>query len=239
MALFKAAAPAGTKKKTSDSPIVVAADLVNENGAVQYTKEQIVESIKGFAEGKELEKTGQALMETHKPILGEFARRHFGELWTKAGTRPRSPKITTNSNGTGTQITMSFIDKPSMMTDDQYTQLSNLVGPKNAESAVERFTQYSIDANLARKEISIGGVTDSFQGHIERALVAYFPAEHHDTIGEMLKPKEVFQTKKGLLDRALDMVGRGSPDCAIRIAKFLVTARIITAYKPGAVGEDD
>lgn len=240
MALFKKAPAAKAGKKTSDSPIIVAADLPDpDTGAVKYSKEQVIDAVRGFAEGKELEKQGQTLMETHKPLLSEFARTGFSKLWAAAGTRPRSPKITTNADGTGTQITMSFIDKSSLMNDEQYADLVNLVGVANAEDAVERFTQYSIDAKLASQEVEIGGVKATFQEHMETALVSYFPEQYHDTIGAMLKPKEVFQTKKGLLDRGLDMVGRGSAGAWLKLAQFLVTARVITAYKPGAVGEDD
>jgi hypothetical protein len=45
MALFKKAPAAKAGKKTSDSPIIVAADLPDpDTGAVKYSKEQVVDA---------------------------------------------------------------------------------------------------------------------------------------------------------------------------------------------------
>lgn len=241
MALFKKAAPAtGGAKKKSTAPIFVAADVVDPDGKTIFTKEQVKEAITGFAQGKELEKQGQALMETHRPALSEFGRRNFCRVWASTGSPPSSsPKLTTNEAGTGTMITMSFVDRQMNLTDDQYAHLSNVIGPKNAEEAVERYTQYTIDAKLAAREETINGEKATIQDHIEKALMAYFPEDKHDLLGEMLKPKDVFQTKKGIIQRGLDFVGRGSPTAALKLAEFLVSARVIQMFKPGAVGEDD
>jgi aspartate 1-decarboxylase len=240
MALFKKGAAAGTAKKPSAAPIIVAADLLDDKQKVIYSREQIEEAIIGYAKGKEQEKAGQALMETHKPALGEFARRRFAQLWAVQGARPKSsPKFTTKEDGTGTQIVMSFIDRPTNMSDETFADLAELIGAENAELAVDRFTQYTIDAAIAKREITINGQKATFQEHMEKALLAYFPEEHHESLGAMLKPKEVFQTRKGVIDKALDFVGRTHPKAADRLAEFLVRARIIVAYKPGAVGEDD
>jgi hypothetical protein len=238
--LFGKAAPKSGAKKTSDSPILVAEDVLDPaTQAVILTRDQVVDAINGYAEGKSLEKKGQSLMNMHKESLGVFARLGFAKCWCSTGAKPRSPKLVTKADGTGTQITMSFINKPSMLNDDQYKQMVNLLGAANAEECVERFTQYTIDARLASQKIDIGGTNQTVQDHIESALLAYFPEDKHELLGQMLKPKEVFQTRKGVLDRLLDLVGRGHPKAAERLADALVKCRVITSYKAGAVADED
>jgi hypothetical protein len=239
MALFKKADP---KKKTlskSGAPILVAADITDPDGNVIATREQVVEAIKGFAKGKQLQTEGETLQETHKPILGEFARRGFSKEWAIQGVRPKSPKITTDATGNGAHITMSFIDRTVMINDAQVAELANVIGPANAEQLVEKFTQYTIDAKIASQEVEINGEKVTYQDHIEKALLSYFPEEHHEMIGAMLKPKEIQQIKKGALDRLLDMVGRGKQTTAALLAEAIQKARIVVAYKAGAVAEDD
>ncbi len=237
--LFKKAPASTSSKKKSDSPIFVAADVTDSKGAVLVSKEQVVEAINGFATGKELENQGLALQETHRPTLGLFGRSRFAELWASDGVLPRSPKLTTKPDGTGTQVTMSFVDRPKLLSDEAFKGICDCIGEKNAEEAVERFTTYSIDATLAAKKVKVEGKELTFQEHIEEALVKYFPEEYHEAISAMLKPKNVFQTKKGCITRLLDWCGRSTPNVKNKLAEALVKVPIITSFKPGTVGDDD
>lgn len=237
--LFKKADPKKNTLSKTGAPILVACDLSDQDGNVIATKEQVVEAIKGFAKGKQLQSEGETLQETHKPILGEFARRGFAKEWSLQGTRPKSPKITTDASGTGAHITMSFIDRTVLINDQQVAELSNVVGPANSEQLVEKFTQYTIDAKIASQKVKIKGKEVTYQEHIEEALITYFPEEHHEMIAAMLKPKEVQQVKKGALDRLLDMVGRGKTTTAAALAEAILKCRVIVAYKAGKVGDDD
>lgn len=234
MALFKTAVPGAKKGNKPAAPVFVADDVKGPDGKVIYDQADVLKAISGFSEGKNFEKQGKTLMDTHRPILAEFARKRFASAWLAAGTRPSSPKIAKNEQVTGGHITMSFQDKPSNLTDEQFAEFANVVGAKNAEEAVDRLTQYTIDAAAASKKVTVNGTNDTFQQHIENALLAYFPADLHEAIGGMLKPKAVQATKKGILDKLPDMVGRKNPEL---LARAMLAARIVVSFKPGQVGD--
>jgi hypothetical protein len=238
MGLLKKAPVGKAAKAKSNAPILVASNVTDETGKIIYTAAQVAESIKGYAEGKALEKQGTTLMETHKAVLGEFARRGFAARWVEDQTRPSSPKLfagedTAKSAG----VTMSFIDRSVNIDDNQLSELQTLIGDE-AESLIESYTQYTIDAKIASKTLTINGEEATIQDHFEKALINYFPEEHHGLISDMLKPKAVRQTKKGMIDKLLSFAGKG-PGAITKLANLLVKSRTIVAYKAIGTGEDE
>jgi hypothetical protein len=245
--MAKLSALSGAVRKTTGSAkkpaanIIPAADLVNpEGGAVIFSRDQVVEAMEGTAEGKRLEDQGKALQVMHRPTLVQFVQRNMVKQWVSSGRQPENPKLSTNSDGTGTIIGAALVDKAMKMDDNQYQELVSVIGEKQAEANVVHRDEISFNNEKVNQEVEVGGKTRTVLEIVDEAITeAFKKIKREDLLQGLFEVKEVFETKKGLLPNALTLVGGPVPGAQVKMYDLLQAARVITNLKPSGGGAKD
>jgi len=232
---------AATKKTTSTlkskSPIYVAASLAGLDGKVIYEKSDIISAIENFAKGHKLEEQGKAMKEQARPVATTGAKYHFTRDWVQARTRPESPKYVTNDIGDGVYLSVSFNDASRKLDDAGFNQLAALIGQKNAEENVIRRHNFFINPDSlsnSAKVMKNGKVAEqNVMDAIKEALQEKF-GPSPEVLAGLFQAVEIFETKKGLIDKGLEFVAPGKTAAdAERLAHFLEVVRTTIALKPG------
>lgn len=225
-------AGAASKPKAN---IIVAGNVVDpETQNIVFTGEQVVDAIEGYAEGHKLEEQGKSLKEMHRSTLVQTAQRGFVKQWVQEGTQPENPKITTNAQGTGTFIGAAFVDREMKLDENQFNELVSVIGEDKANANVVR--RDDISFNPDKLAIDVNG--KSVLEMVDEAITGYFEkADRADLLDGLFVVKEVLQTQKGLLPKALGLVGVG-PGAQVKMFNLLNAARVITTLKSGGAAKE-
>lgn len=252
--MAKLSALKGAVRKTAGAAakpkanIIVASDVLDpETQNVVFTANQVVEAIDGYAEGHKLEEQGKALKEMHRPTLVQTAQRGFSKQWVAEGTQPENPKITTNAQGTGTFVGAAFVDREMKLDENQFNEIVAVIGEEKAEANIVRRDEISFNPEKLNTVLVPAKLDPKTQEEIEPAQTvldlvdeaisaALQKAGREDVLEGLFVVKEVFQTKKGLLPKALGLVGGPGPGAQVKLYDLLNAARVITTLKPGGAG---
>lgn len=232
---------AGAAKKPAAN-IMVASDLSDPENPnhVICTKDQVIEAIDSYAEGHKLEEQGKALKEMHRPTLTQFVQRNFCKQWVTAGSLPENPKVTTNESGTGTFIGAALVDREMKLDENQFAELSAVIGEEAAEKNVKRYDEISFNNEKLNLPVIVKGAEKTVLEVVDEAITNAFKGiKREDLLEGLFEVKEVFTTKKGLLPQGLQLVGGASPGAVTKLYDLLNAARVITMLKPGNTGTKD
>lgn len=235
---FAAAAKKGSSTLKSKSPIYVAKDCKDfVTGKLTYSRDEVANALENVAEGVKMIALGDAMKEQNRPIVEVFATTNFVQDWVLAGSRPENPKVVQNEIGDGYHCQVSFVDSAKKLDDNQFGKLANLIGAEKAEESVERRHDFTINPDLLGDEVNVKKdgkvVKQNVMEAITEALQDRF-GPSPEILGSLFVAKEVFTTKKGLIDRGIQLVttGKTTADMA-RMAQFLDAIRATISLKPG------
>lgn len=234
----------GNAKKTETvkttgtrSPIFVADDVKDNEGNVVFSKSQVIQAIEKFVEGDEHIKIGEGLQETNAPIVKAFARREMAKYWSEEGSRPDpNPKVTTDGTGEGVFIGTIFVDKEINLSTDEYDYLASVIGSNNAKGWTQNYTEFKLNPEKLNQEIEVNGEKKLVQEIIEEAVCeAFTKIGREDVLDGLLISKDIFKTKKGLLDKLLSFVGSNRTTVVNNLEEAMLAAKVIMQLKPGKI----
>jgi hypothetical protein len=227
--------PTAATKKVAGN-IFTPQDMTTYDGA-KFSKDDIAGAITAYGEGHTMFEQGKAMKETNRPTILAVARTKQAEKWLMEGARPSSPKLHATDDGSGEFTTVIFMDSVVKMDDDRYANLANLIGAEAAEENTVRRDDFIINPELLGEKCKVfidGKIQElTVMDAIGRALqTAFAPSP---AVGSALfHTAAVFSTKKGLLDKGIQLVTSGkTPADAQRLAQFLEVGHFTTQVKPG------
>jgi len=234
--MFGSAKKTETAKTTGTrSPIFVANEVRDNEGNVLFSQTDVVEAINKFCEGAELIKTGEGLQETNKPIVEAFARKEMAKYWVTEGNRPDpNPKVTTEASGEGVFINTIFQDKEVKLSEQEFDYLASVIGSDNAKNWTKNYTELTLNPEKLNIEVEINGETKLVQDIIDEAVSeAFAKISREDLLDGLLIAKDVFKTRKGLLDKLLAFVGSNRSTAVNNLEEALQAAKVTMQLKPG------
>lgn len=237
-ALRSAARKETAVSKKTDHRIIVAADVpdLSSPGNVLFTKDQIIEAIDGFAEGDRLEKQGKALKQLHEPTVEQWGVNAFARRWADQGQRPDNPTLT--SGDTGTIVSMAVKDQSIKLNDQEFARLANLIGAKQAEANVIKREEIAFDQDLLQVKVAEAkddkGAEMTVLDIIDKAISdAFEKLKRTDCLTGLFVISDKFATQKGLLDKAVGLVGKDSR----KLAEFIEASKAPVALRAGSSGK--
>lgn len=231
--------PASSLKK-STRPIYIASDVHDLNtGGLLYHKAEVEQGIHNYIEGHTQFELGKAMKDTNRPIVLNFTRQNFAKEWLMNGSRPENPAIQNKEDGSGDQLKVIFQDSTAKLDDAQFDQLSSIIGQTNADAETIRRNEFTVNPELLDEKVKVttknGKIEEQtvMDAMVEALQEKFGPSP--EILANLFKAKEVFETKKGLIDRGLKYVASGKTDQdAARLANFLEVGRFTTQIKVGA-----
>jgi hypothetical protein len=236
---FAAAAKKSTSSpKAPSRPIYVADDLLGLNGQLVYRKDEVAEAIHNYGAGHVQFEQGKAMKDTNGPIIKTWTRAHYCNDWLLGGQRPANPAITNKDTGDGDHMKVIFMDSCMKMDDFQFNALVGLIGQKAAEDNVIRRNDFMINPELLDQKVKVQQGSKVVEQTVMDAIIAALQekfAPSPEVLGSLFTAVEKFETKKGLIDKGLQLVTTGkTPADAQRLAQFLEIGRFTTQLKVGA-----
>jgi hypothetical protein len=235
-------AAAAKKSSTSASKparsVFIAEAHVGPDGRVLYTKDDVIAGIENYVEGHTMFEQGKAMKDTNRPIVLDVARLRQSKEWLTAGRRPENPSLTTREDGDGTFVKVIFMDSVNKLDDFQFGQLAQLIGQKAANENTIHRHEFAINPELLDQDVQVnkdgGVVTQNVLEAMTEALQEKF-GPSPEILAGLFKAVDKFHTKKGLIDKGLQLVGANDlKNDAYRLAQFLELGRFTTQIKTGA-----
>ncbi len=233
---FAAAQVKPTAVSKPKAEVVLAEAVIDASGAELYSQATVIEAMNNFAVGKAKADEGEALMETTRPIVTALGLQVYAEQFVELERKPENPKITTDANGTGVLIGVSFVDRQINLNEAEYANLCNLVGAGEAEKMVENRNTFILkpDTLDLEVEVKVNGkaIKDTVMNHMARVLGETF-AENPAIIANLFELKPVFRTQKGVIHNALKLVGTPRDGSTPhRVQSFLKAVKSPITLKP-------
>jgi hypothetical protein len=235
---FAAARVTTTAAATSKSPIYIADAVLDPTGRELFTKPQVVTAYEKYVEGHGQVEQGKSLMDANRPICLSFARIRFAQEYVMTGKMPDNPKVMTSNTGGGATATIVFQDRCVNMNDSEKERLAEYVGADNIDSCVGTKDIFTLNPDALEMEVEVRGPDgkpnrDTVMNHMAAALQEKFK-DHSQLLASLFTLKPCQQTVKGLVERAVDLVGKGdrSAQTIDRVAQFLEAAKVTTQIKP-------
>lgn len=238
---FAAAKPKSAPgKKAKEQNIIIPLDYKTFDGG-QYTASDVTEAVNNYSEGHTMEEQGKSMKSLARPTLLSIGRTEFAKLWIKLGSRPSSPKIHAEENAQGKFATIVFMDSVNNLDDNSFSSLANLIGPKAAEENTVQKEVFSLDSDVLEKDADVVVDGKKQKMNVKDALIkalqtAFAPSP--EILQTLFSLTPIFQTKKGLIDKGLELLrdnGKVDPD---KLAEFLLIGKFTTQVKPGGGDAD-
>ena len=226
--------PVGIKK--SSSPIIVAKDFINPfTRTTDATREDVVQAMQEYAKGDAYVKEGQAMVAASKDLLVNFGRAEFAQLWCHNGQLPENPKFVENPDGSGVMYTMTFQDRATKMGEQDLLDLGEIIGKSNVSKYTSIHKEFTLNSEILDNMVVVWvgkkAVEKKVMEHISDALTEKFK-DNPEVLENLFTMKPICETKKGLIDDALKLVGANSA----KLVEFLVKARVVNSFKLGKMG---
>lgn len=196
---FAVAVNKTSSKKTSDKLVFVAEDVMQSDGSKLYSRQEVVDYINLYIEGKRKEEEAKSAMTTARSPLVGFATFKFAEEWYDKGTRPKNPVIT-ESGLDNDYITVQFKDSESKLDEGSYGNLLSVVGSR-LDNYINKYNEFTLNNDVLDELVGNRSVMDL----VKEALQEKF-AKDPEVLSRLFSVKEVFKTKKGLVDELLNFV---------------------------------
>ncbi len=233
---FAVASEAVAPSQRSDGDIIFADALFDRTTKeILYPKNVIEQAVMNYAKGKRMADDAEALMSgSRKPIL-EFGMDRFAEMYVAKGSRPANPKIFSDAEAHAV-IGMSFLDSHINLEENQYVQLEMVVGSKLAKDLVEKFDQFSFNTKVLSEKVKVEEDGKEIEKTVQQLVAEALKTLPAGIASRLLVKKNVFRTKKGIIDRGLELVGKD----VSRLVNYLKAADFTIQLKPQAAkGKDE
>jgi hypothetical protein len=238
-ATARTAAPASSKPRTN---VYNVADVLAPTGGVLYSRDAVSSAIENFCKGKEQYDEGKTLMDMNRPPIEAFGIYGFCGEWLAGGKLPENPKLTTDPNGAGYVIGISFVDKEVNLTDDEYTHIANLIGAPAAEANTVKRDVFTLNGDVLDQEVEVADpnnkgkkVADTVMNHVAAALTEKFK-DNPEILANLFTRKPIHRTAKGLIHKGLQLVcqnGLRDPSARFKLGEFIRGTKTVIQLKPG------
>ena len=159
----------------------------------------------------------------------------MAKYWVEEGVRPDpNPKVTTEASGDGVFIGTIFQDKEVKLSEQEFDYLASVIGSDNAKEWTKNYTELTLNPEKLNLEIEVNGETKLVQDIIyETILEAFTKIGREDVSDGLLIAKDVFKTRKGLLDKLLTFVGANKATAVNNLVEAIQAAKVTMQLKPG------